>query len=253
MNTIKDDAPDHGGVEVVATWTVSAWDCTNVARWFGRGVPLGHIPSTIRDLMLAGFCLLFAIGCGAAELPSPEVSARAAELSALLTSTKTVETKQDTILAAIEANTVAISEAKTKVESLEASLVDSKSARKEDDQQSAPNPPAKANTALAPLKVATPGDFSRVASDGTRLRWNIEGNWNPTILETSAHLREHGIETHGMTHQEMADIHAAIHEGKPVAMRSKTVAYSSFVNRGTNCPNGQCPTSSTRYVRRSRR
>ena len=36
-------------------------------------------------------CLLFALGCGATELPSPEVQARASELSALLTSTKTVD------------------------------------------------------------------------------------------------------------------------------------------------------------------
>jgi hypothetical protein len=53
-----------------------------------------------------------------------------------------------------------------------------------------------------------------------------------------------------MTHQQMADIHADLHDGKQVAMKSETVRY---VSRGTNCPNGQCPTSSTRYVRRSRR
>jgi len=117
--------------------------------------------------------------------------------------------------------------------------------------KSAPESPAKANTTPDPLKVATPGASSScVASDGTVLRWSIEGNWNPTILETSAHLREHGINTDGMTHQQMADLHASIHDGKPVAMKSETVRY---VSRGTSCPNGQCPTSSTRYVRSSRR
>ena len=70
--------------------------------------------------------------------------------------------------------------------------------------------------------------------------WNIEGNWNPTILETSAHLREHGINTNGMTHQEMADIHAALHDGKPVAMKSKPTV---MVNRGSSCPGGVCPTN----------
>jgi hypothetical protein len=105
--------------------------------------------------------------------------------------------------------------------------------------QSAPESPAKANTTPDPLKVATPGTSSRIASDGTVLRWNVEGNWNPTILETSAHLgQDHGIDTNGMTHQEMADLHAAIHDGKPVAMKSKPV---QFVTRGSGCPGGVCP------------
>jgi acylphosphatase len=160
-----------------------------------------------------------------------------------------VVAKQDETLEILKGNTASLTAIKTQIESLEASLVDSKSVRRDGDPASAPNPPAKANTQKAPLKVATP-EASRITSDGTRLRWNIEGNWNPTILQTSAHLREHGINTDGMTHQEMADLHAAIHEGKPVAAKSESVRY---VSRGTSCPNGQCPTTSTRYVRRSRR
>lgn len=267
MNTIKDDAPNHGGVEVVATWTVSAWDCMNVARWFGRGVPLGHIPSTIRDLMLAGFCLLFAIGCGAAEMPSPQVSARAAELSALLTASKTVETKSDEILKAVESNTTALAAIKSQIDTLEASVVSSKPNGKE-VIQSAPESPAKANTTPDPLKVATPGTSSRIASDGTVLRWNIEGNWNPTILETSKHLgQDHGIDTNGMTHQEMADLHADLHDGKtsggaPVgaifpnnrtsAITSQRTSVRSLPQRVSffgrtkystrqSCPSGRCP------------
>jgi hypothetical protein len=192
--------------------------------------------------------VLLLIGCSesATELTSWQKSMRDGSVEAVEVA-KAVEEKTDAAVVILKENTAALERIETK---LEASLVDSESVRKEDDQQSAPNPPAKANTALAPLKVATPGDFSKVASDGTRLKWDVEGDWNPTILETSAHLREHGINTDGMTHQEMSDIHASIHEGKPVAMKSETVRY---VSRGTNCPNGQCPTSSTRYVRRSRR
>lgn len=183
------------------------------------------------------FWLMFALGCGATELPSPEVQARASELSALLTSTKTVETKSDAILAAVESNTTALAAIKSQIDSLEASVVNSKPNGKEVIQSVPPESPAKANT-QTPVQVATPGT-SQITSDGTRLRWNIEGNWNPTILETSAHLREHGINTDGMTHQEMADIHAAIHEGKPVAAKAKPV---QMVNRGSNCPGGVCPT-----------
>ena len=191
-------------------------------------------------------CLLVALGCGSTELPSPELQARASELSALLTSTKTVETKSDEILKAVESNTTALAAIKANIEALQ---VKSETPKGEEVIQSSESP-AKANDTQTPLKVATPGTSSRVASDGTILRWNVEGNWSPSILETSAHLQTHGIDTNGMTHQQMADVHADIHDGKQVAVKSETVRY---VSRGTSCPNGQCPTTSTRYVRRTRR
>jgi hypothetical protein len=179
-------------------------------------------------------CLLFALGCGATELPSPEVSARAAELSALLTSAKTVETKSDEILKVVESNTTALAAIKAKVDALQ---VVSNPNGKDGDPESAPESPAKANDTPNPLKVATPGTSFRTASDGTVLGWNMEDNWNPTILQTSAHLRQdHSIDTNGMTHQQMADIHADLHDGKPVATKAKAV-------RVQGCPGGVCPTN----------
>ena len=182
--------------------------------------------------------VLFFVGCSesATELTSWQKSMRDGSVEAVEVA-KAVEEKTDAAVVILKENTAALERIETK---LEASLVDSESVRKEDDQQSAPNPPAKANTQQTPLKVATPGDFSRIASDGTRLKWDVEGNWNPTILETSAHLREHGIDTNGMTHQEMADIHANLHEGQPVANKAKPV---QLINRGSNCPGGRCPTN----------
>jgi len=249
-------------------------DCIYVANQYRAGYELAaSFFFTLRDLMLAGFCCLIMIGCGSSEIVSPEVAKRAEEMSAPFAKqfeqqTQTLDTtlfEVREIRDEVKQNTTALAAIKSQIESLngslvekrqavgtlEASVVSSKPTGKEVIQST--ESPAKANTQQTPVQVATPGTSSRIASDGTVLRWNIEGNWNPTILETSAHLREHGIETHGMTHQEMADIHAAIHEDKPVAMRSKTVAYSSFINRGTNCPNGQCPTTLTRYVSRRRR
>ena len=179
-------------------------------------------------------CLLFALGCGSTELPSPELQARASELSALLTSTKSVETKSGEILKVVESNTTALAAIKANIEALQ--VVSNPNGKESDPASAAPNPPAKANTQQTPLKVATPGDFSRIASDGTRLKWDVEGNWNPTILETSAHLREHGINTNGMTHQEMADIHADLHDGKQVATKARAV-------RVQGCPGGVCPTN----------
>lgn len=153
-----------------------------------------------------------------------------------LEATKAVEAKADEAVVILKDNTAALARIETK---LEASL----SAPKPNGQEvikSALESPAKANTQPTPVQVATPGT-SQIASDGTRLRWNIEGNWNPTILETSAHLRaEHGIDTNGMTHQEMADIHADLHDGKHVAIKSKPTA---MVNRGSSCPGRVCPTT----------
>ena len=185
------------------------------------------------------FWLLFAIGCGATELPSPELQARASELSALLTSTQTVETKSDEILKVVESNTTALAAIKANIEALQ--VVSNPNGKESDPASAAQSPPAKANDTQTPLKVATPGDFSKVASDGTRLKWDVQGNWNPTILQTSAHLREHGIDTDGMTHQEMADVHASIHEGN-------VTAKVKVVNRGTSCPNGRCPVPQRRGI-----
>lgn len=182
----------------------------------------------------AVFLIFIACGCGSTELPSPELQARASELSALLTSTQSVKTKSDEILKVVESNTTALAAIQADIEALQ--VVSNPNGKESDPASAAPNPPAKANTQQTPLKVATPGDFSRIASDGTRLKWDVEGNWNPTILETSKHLAEHGINTNGMTHQEMADIHASIHEGQPVAIKSK-----AFKVQG--CPGGVCPTN----------
>ena len=190
---------------------------------------------------------LILVGCGdSGELAALKLSLANAQESIVDTQSKQID-KTDEAIIILKDNTTALAAIQADIEALQ---VVSKAANSEEVIKSAPNPPAKANTQQTPLKVATPGDFSKVAADGTRLKWDVEGNWNPTILETSAHLREHGINTDGMTHQEMSDVHASIHDGKPVAAKSETVRY---VSRGTNCPNGQCPTSSTRYVRRSRR
>ena len=191
---------------------------------------------------------LILVGCGdSGELAALKLSLANAQESIVDTQAKQID-KTDEAIVILKDNTTALAAIKANIEALQ--VVSNPNGKESDPASAAPNPPAKANTQQTPLKVATPGDLSKVASDGTRLKWDVEGNWNPTILETSAHLREHGINTDGMTHQEMADIHASIHEGKQVATKSELVRY---VSRGASCPNGQCPTTSTRYVRRSRR
>ncbi len=191
------------------------------------------------------------------------------EFQASLASTKQeIASKNDQILHAVGEQSRAIT---TLTKTLEASLVKSEPKPGSEVIKSAlESPPAKNAKDSHPTKgiVAEPVG-TRLASDGTVLKWNVEGNWNPTILETSAHLgQDHGINTDGMTHQEMADLHAAIHEGKAAggapltgaifphngtsAVTSQRVSVRSvpqrfsFVGRTKyqtrqSCPSGRCP------------
>ena len=176
---------------------------------------------------------LLALGCGdSGELTALKLSLANAQESIVDTQSKQIN-KTDEAIGILKDNTTALAAIKAKVDALQ---VVSNPNGKDGDPESAPESPAKANDTPNPLKVATPGTSSHVASDGTVLRWNIEGNWNPTILQTSAHLRQdHSIDTNGMTHQQMADIHADLHDGKPVATKAKAV-------RVQGCPGGVCPT-----------
>ena len=178
--------------------------------------------------------VLLAIGCGdAGELAALKSLLANAQESIVETQATQID-KTDEAIVILKDNTTALAAIKANIEALQ--VVSNPNGKESDPASAAPNPPAKANTQQTPLKVATPGDFSRIASDGTRLKWDVEGNWNPTILETSAHLREHGINTNGMTHQEMADIHADLHDGKQVATKARAV-------RVQGCPGGVCPTN----------
>jgi hypothetical protein len=152
--------------------------------------------STLFDMLMAGFCLLITVGCGATELPSPEVSARAAELSALLTSTKTVETKSDEILKVVESNTTALAAIKAKVDALQ---VESETPKVEEVIKSAPNPPAKANDTQTSPKVATPGDFSQ-----------------ETLVELATRLYGQGVSVHMKTEDQLKAIDAQLKAGQPV-------------------------------------
>lgn len=192
--------------------------------------------------------IIFLVGCSqASQDVSPWQEAMRQGNSDLLSSTKAVESTTAEAIGILKENTAALSAIKTKVESLEgslqetrqtvgtleASLIVPKSESGKEVIKSALEPVPVVNASSG----AGPG---RLTSDGTRLKWNVEGDWNPDILTTARHLREdHGIDTNGMTHQQMADLHASIHEGKPVAMKSKPL---QMVNLGGGCPGGVCPT-----------
>ena len=153
--------------------------------------------ATLGKLLLAGFCLLFALGCGSTELPSPELQARASELSALLTSTQTVETKSDEILKVVESNTTALAAIKADIEALQ--VVSNPNGKESDPASAAQSPPAKANDTQTPLKVATPGDFSE-----------------ETLVELATRLYGQGVSVHMKTEDELKAIDAQLNGGQPV-------------------------------------
>jgi hypothetical protein len=183
------------------------------------------------------------VGCDPCSCePSAEIKARAAELSSGFKS-QAAEHHEKTIAVIESTRQEIVSQNEQIIDTLkivEASLVKTEAVNAKEVIKSAVEPQevAKANQSQPSKPVASP---PAVRSSGPlKLSWNVAGNWNPSILETAKHLREdHGIIADGMTHQQMHDAHAAAHEGRKVANKSQLV---QFVNRGSQCPGGRCPT-----------
>jgi hypothetical protein len=177
------------------------------------------------------------VGCDPCSCePSAEIKARAAELSSgFKKNTDVIVSKQDESLVILKSNTTALAAIKGQIEALK---VESETPKVEEVIKSAVElqEVAQANPSQSSQPVASP---PAVRSSSVVMKWNVEGNWNPTILETAKHLREdHGIIADGMTHQQMHDAHAAAHEGRQVANKSQPV---QMINRGSQCPGGVCP------------
>ena len=186
-------------------------------------------------------CLL--VGCGLTDDPDMRELKNSLRITG-----EEVTAKQDESIVILRENTTALAAIKSQVESLasetreatdtlKASLVKSEPQR-EEVIKSAVEPQEVEGKESQPAILAASPPVVRL-SGPLKMSWNVEGNWSPTILETAKHLREdHGIIADGMSHQQMHDAHAAAHEGRPVAIKTQPV---QLINRGTNCPNGQCP------------
>lgn len=201
-------------------------------------------------IFVAGCC----IGCG----DSQELAALKASLRV---TGEEVIAKQDESLTILKDNTTALAAIKSQVESLNGSVLETRRAvgtMEASLVKSEPKPGTEViKSALEPQETernsqntpsvsrSTPAVRS---SSAVKMSYNISGNWNPTIIETANHLRDdHGVNIDGMTHQQLHDLHASLHNGKaakPVAVKTYPV---QMVNQGTYCPNGQCPTP--RHVR----
>lgn len=192
-------------------------------------------------IFVSGCCL----GCGDSE-----------ELASLKSSLRItgdeVAAKQDTAITILKDHTTALTAIKSQVDGLvvsttetraklEALVVKSEAPKAEEEVIKSALEPQEA-TRPNPSQSSQPVALSPVVRSygPLKMSWNVEGNWQPTILETAKHLREdHGIIADGMTHQQMHDVHAAAHEGRKVANKSQPVR---LINRGTSCPGGVCPT-----------
>ena len=108
----------------------------------------------------------------------------------------------------------------------------------------------KTRTVETPRKVVTRTVEQIVqpsaSSARVHMRWNIQGDWSPSMSQTRRHLeQEHGVSTAGMSHQQMLDLHDALHEGRRAPARS----VSRVRVQQSNCPGGVCP--SPAYGRRT--
>jgi hypothetical protein len=174
------------------------------------------------------YVLLILAGCSSAvSKPSPEIQTQAAGLTAF----PRLEARQEETL-------TAVLEIKTAVEGLAASTRETQLSL---DTLKASMPPfSRKEVITSEVEGAkesneskpSPSSAFRIASDGTRLRWSIAGDWNPSILKTAQHLREqHGVSTDGMNHQQLSDLHADLSEGRTGGV---AVSGSIFQNSGTN-------------------
>ena len=180
------------------------------------------------------------VGCDPCSCePSAEIKARAAELSSGFKSqaaehySKTIAVIESTRQEIVSQNEQIIDTLKI----VEAKLIVPKPQREEVIKSALESQELEGKESQPAILAAS---SPAVRSSGPlKLSWNVEGNWQPSILETAKHLREdHGIIADGMSHQQMHDAHAAAHEGRPVANKSQPV---QIINRGSQCPGGVCP------------
>jgi thiol-disulfide isomerase/thioredoxin len=75
-----------------------------------------------------------------------------------------------------------------------------------------------------------------LSSAPVRMKWNVQGDWTPTVGQTAEHLQgTHGVSTEGMSLQQMLDLHDSLHGS---AVQTRRVR---LVSRGVYCPSGRCP------------
>jgi len=202
--------------------------------------------------------LLLLVGCQS-ERQSAELTALKSSLQISFSDVvQSQELATETTISELKANTESLNILASKIETLKASTEATNSDQSEEVIQSAES----GAVSIAAPDSSQPVLFLPPAIDepAVQMSWNIEGNWNPTLIETADHLRDdHGVNIDGKTHQELHDIHAAIHNGTSVV--SHTRSTKSVVDQispvmshkyrfSASCPGGVCPPRRVTFRRR---
>ncbi len=166
--------------------------------------------------------LVVLVGCGESEEIAAMRLAFENAKETVVDEQKATTEKTEQAVDILKENTAALARIETK---LEASLSAPKPQTGQEVIKSAENPPAKANTQQAPLKVATPGDFSEPE----------------TLVELATRLYAQGVNTHMKTREELEAIDAQLKAGQPVTG-------AMFQNYGTSAVTSK--RSAVRFVPR---
>jgi hypothetical protein len=166
---------------------------------------------------------LIMVGCGdSGELAALKLSLANAQESIVDTQAKQID-KTDEAIGILKDNTTALAAIKANIEALQ--VVSNPNGKESDPASAAQSPPAKANTAQAPLKVATPGDFSE----------------SETLVELATRLYSRGVNVHNKTENELRAIDAQLSGGQ-------AVSGAMFPNNGTSAVTSK--RSAVRFVPR---
>lgn len=123
------------GIEIMNTagimWRPSIRDVEVISRYKHELHKLDgwKFMGTLRDLLLAGFCLLLLIGC---RSTAPDFVVETITPNAFSVTVQAIEAKQDETLSTVKANTQALQDIKTSLDNLEGALVNSDTANSQE-------------------------------------------------------------------------------------------------------------------------
>lgn len=81
------------------------------------------------------------------------------------------------------------------------------------------------------------------ATSGRSAKWNVEGQWNYSTAFLAEHLAEvHGIDTRGMSRDQMQQAHDNAHNGVPIMQNIGPIMCDGACPTCPDCPGGCCPT-----------
>ena len=84
---------------------------------------------------------------------------------------------------------------------------------------------------------------SSSATSGRSAKWNVEGQWNYSTAFLAEHLAEvHGIDTRGMSRDQMQQAHDNAHNGVPIMQNIGPIMCDGACPTCPDCPGGCCPT-----------